>query len=554
VRLALSLLLSGVAVLIIPGSAVAADTPILVHLEPGVSSAERADVHDDAGVERLRSTDLPRTELVDATETSTATALRRLNRDPDVAWAAPNVRFSAAAAPNDPGFPDQWALGSVEAVSAWDVADGTGQQVAVVDSGVDLSHPDLAGALLPGYDYVNDDAVPEDQQLHGTHVTGILAARRDNHIGVAGIAPAASVIPLKVLGADGTGTLEHLLTAFHDAGMNHVPIVSASLAGEHVVAGSQDDVALEQAFDDVISAWPNSLYVVAAGNEHANETTLPSYPCAAKAANLICVGATGPSDEPSCYSNVGGASVDLFAPGDDILSTIPGPYSYGVLSGTSMATPLVSGIAALAREHDPSLDTGAELAEKLRASVDPVPSLASLSVSGGRIDANRAVGGVSAEGAGTGGTWSTCPVVTGPAVTPTPTRTPTPPTTVIADRDRDGRSDQLDACPTEPAATANGCPVPRLRSIKVSKRKRHKVRVRVVTDRAATVAFKLERRVCNRKGKRCRWRATATDAVGTRRNAASFSSRTLRKGRYRIAVRVSSSVGQAKLQRKSFRI
>jgi Thrombospondin type 3 repeat len=141
--------------------------------------------------------------------------------------------------------------------------------------------------------------------------------------------------------------------------------------------------------------------------------------------------------------------------------------------------------------------------------------------------------------------------------TPTPTSTPTPEPTVTppADRDGDGRIDVLDACPTEPAATRDGCPVPKVRSlaVKVTSKRKHRIQVRVQADRAATVTMKIERRVCNRKGRKCKWRTAASDATSSRSGRATFSRR-LARGRYRVSIRLSSNAGQSAPKRKSFRL
>lgn len=591
VRVALTLCL---VLLLAPAAADAATTPILVQLEPGVSAGERADLHADAGVEHVKASELPRTEIVLPTDTSTATALRRLNRDADVRWAAPNVTLHATAiTPDDDYFGQQWALASpsgpdLETLAAWDVATGAGEQIAVVDTGVDSAHEDLQGALAGGVNYLGSGQ-PADDDGHGTHVAGIIAARRNNGIGVSGVAPDATVIPYKVLGANGEGSLDDVMQAFDDAGAAGVPIVSASLGSDHLTPGSAVANSLEAAFDSVMATYPGTLYVVAAGNEHANDDASPSYPCSAAASNLLCVGASGTRDEPSCYSNVGHTSVDVFAPGDDILSTVPAALyagsDYLYMSGTSMATPFVAGVAALAQEHDATL-TGALLAAHIRASVDAVPALGSLSVSGGRLDAARAVGLTSAEGAGSSGAWAYCPddadadgiidaldkcptkpaktadgcpvPVTTTPTTPAPTTTPTPISSTPAapaDSDADGRPDISDLCPTEAAGTTTGCPIPGLKSIGVKpSRAKHRATIKVRTTRAATVALTVERRVCNKQGRKCKWRKAASQLRSTTHNLVTFTVRKLGRGKYRVGVRLSSPAGKARLVRSLFRV
>ena len=142
--------------------------------------------------------------------------------------------------------------------------------------------------------------------------------------------------------------------------------------------------------EDAIAAHPNTLYVVAAGNAGADDDVTGNYPCSYPEANIICVGATDDTDAPASFSNYGATTVDLFAPGVGILSTVPGPDAYDYYDGTSMATPHVAATLALMRARNPSL-TAAQLKAKLLASVHPVGALHGLSVTGGRLDAAAAV-------------------------------------------------------------------------------------------------------------------------------------------------------------------
>jgi hypothetical protein len=273
----------------------------------------------------------------------------------------------------------------IDVMYAW-AANVTGANVTVaeVDSGVDYSAPDLSGQFVNGWDYINGNNNPQDQFGHGTHVAGIIAALQNNGIGVSGVAPAAKVMPLRVLDQNGSGTDVDVAQAFDDAGADGVPIVNASLGS----------TAPSQAIEQAIAAHPNTLYVVAAGNEGTNNDApgTPFYPCDAPEANVICVGASDQNDQPAYFSDYGASSVDLFAPGVSILSTYPTgtalPYAYD--DGTSMATPMVSGTLALMLSHMPTLGA-TQLKNDLLASVDQAPQLAGLAVSGGELDAAAAV-------------------------------------------------------------------------------------------------------------------------------------------------------------------
>ena len=207
--------------------------------------------------------------------------------------------------------------------------------VAVVDSGVAWDHPDLAPNIwsnpdevagngvdddgngkvddVRGWDFVDGDNNPWDYDDHGTHVAGTIAARGNNGVGVTGVAWQASIMPVRALDALGTGSNADIADAFTYAAANGARVVNASLGG----AGRS------QAMSDAITNNPNTLFVVAAGNDGTDNDTTPRYPCNYTAANLICVAATDNTDALASFSNYGASSVDLAAPGVDIDSTRP---------------------------------------------------------------------------------------------------------------------------------------------------------------------------------------------------------------------------------------
>ena len=371
---------------------------IIVERRAGASPAQRAALRAQAGVSYVGPGPLPNTEIDQASSGDLAAAVAALGRDPEVQFAEPNAVLHAAGAPNDPYFGEQWALSNtgqsvngsggtagddIGATYAWPYSTGSGVTVAVVDTGADGTAPDLQGQLVAGASFLNgvQGTNTQDQNGHGTHVSGIIAAAQNNGIGVSGVAPGAKEMPLQALDSSGSGTLDDVASAFAYAGQNNIRIVNASLGGP---SSSQ---TLEQAVAD----YPNTLYVVAAGNNGTNndDPSTPFYPCDLPEANLICVGASDQNDQPAYFSDYGATSVDLFAPGVNILSTWLAPdYAYD--SGTSMATPMVTGTLALMLARDPAL-TAAQLKSDLLASVDPAPQLAGLSVSGGQLDAAAAV-------------------------------------------------------------------------------------------------------------------------------------------------------------------
>jgi subtilisin family serine protease len=386
----------------------AADDAIVVQRVPGLDRAERADLRADAGVRLEAMLPLRDTEVVVAKDGDVAGAIDALQADADVVFAEPELVASPTT--GDPYLVNQWGLhntadADIDAPEAWAITRGAGATVAVVDAGIEVTHPDLAGQLWTnpgetgggretngfdddhngriddwrGWDFVNGDNTIETQSnFHGTHVAGTVAAATGNGIGVAGVAPEAKVLPVKIFGAPGsTASSSSIATAFDYAGSLGVDVVNASLGG----------LGTSQVVTNAMNAHPNTLYVVSAGNDGADAASY--YPCNSPAANLICVGASTNVDEPADFSNTSATAVDLFAPGAYVLSTtLNGMYSYA--NGTSMAAPHVSGTAALLAAKAPSA-TVAQMRAALLSSVDAKAPFAGLSVTGGRLNAAAAL-------------------------------------------------------------------------------------------------------------------------------------------------------------------
>ena len=269
-------------------------------------------------------------------------------------------------AANDPLFAKQWGLDQIDAPEAWARgAKGAGTMIAVVDTGVDLNHPDLQAKLVQGTDIVagkrDCPPGPQDENGHGTHVAGIAAAVTNNGIGVAGTAPEAKIMPVRVLDEDGSGSSDDIVAGIRYAADHGADVINLSL-GELPVVGQLEPLNqdVEAAIDH---AWNSgALVVAAAGNE---SFPLCEYPAFAHRA--VCVGATDSRGLPTYYSNFPNNQemVGVRAPGgvgsvfcgddDDIWSTIwpgsdfacSGISGYETLAGTSMATPFVSGVAAM---------------------------------------------------------------------------------------------------------------------------------------------------------------------------------------------------------------
>ena len=255
--------------------------------------------------------------------------------------------------PDDPSFFQQWGMSKIDGPRAWfcgyrgddDIV------VAVIDTGVDLDHPEFAGKLVPGRDFANGDNVPDDDHGHGTHVAGIVGALGDNGIGVAGVAWNTSIMPLKSLRGDGFGYTSWSLSAVGWA-VDH---------GAHVINMSLGGVDSSQAFQDAINnAHASGVLVVASAGNCGNQyyalngcsyQDQTSYPGAYS--HVVAVASTTSSDQQSSFSTQG-SYVDIAAPGSDIYSTNAGG-SYRSLSGTSQAAPHVAGLAALIKGAYPSL-------------------------------------------------------------------------------------------------------------------------------------------------------------------------------------------------------
>jgi thermitase len=335
-------------------------------------------------------------------------ALARLRSDPQVLWAEPDYIVHATAIPNDPFAPgNQYALPLMQVYTAHDVSQGSGVLVAVIDTGVARTHPDLApqmwtnpGELLDGvdndgngfvddvhgWDFYSDDADPRDEQYHGTHVAGIVAAATNNGIGVASVAPGARVMALRFLGPCGSGFTSDAVRA----------IDYAVAQGARVLNNSWGGGSFSQALFDSIAAANAAgvLFVASAGNNGSQiSDACTFYPACYQVPNIVSVASTDAQDVRSSFSNYG-PGADLAAPGTLIYSTfICGKEfapCYGYLSGTSMAAPQVSGVAALVLAGE-SLSPSA-LKARLMDTVDLLPQLATVSVSGGRLNAARAVG------------------------------------------------------------------------------------------------------------------------------------------------------------------
>jgi thermitase len=300
--------------------------------------------------------------------------IARLRQLPWVAYAEPNHIARAAYIPTDTYYPQQWEMPLISAPVAWDLAMNNSALVAVVDSGLDTSHPEFQGRILPGKDYViPGNTVMSDECRHGTHVAG-LAVAAFNGRGTVGVAPNANIVPLKVLDPECTGYFFDVATAIREAAVTfHAAVINVSIEGAATSQGMQD---LQNAVNDARAA--NAVVVAAAGNTPDDV----SYPAAT--AGVVAVGATDRYDHWASYSSHQ-SYLALVAPGgtegDRILSAIPrqGGQEYDYMYGTSMAAPLVSGAVALVWPYWPY---AADIETMLRSTPDKVGGAAAYDAAG----------------------------------------------------------------------------------------------------------------------------------------------------------------------------
>jgi thermitase len=319
-----------------------------------------------------------------------------------LALAATLVCSLAVAAPQalaacDPLRPQQWGLDTIEADAAHATSTGSGATVAVIDTGVLASHEDLAGRLLPGYDFVDNDADPNDGNGHGTHVTGIVAANAGNGIGIEGVAPGAKVMPIRVLDNDGNGTGENVAKGIDYAVAHNADVINLSLGGDAIGTILGGDEAFTKAVQNALDK--GVVVIAAAGNDTAPFCEQPSV-----TGPILCVGAVDRRNMRSFYSSSG----DLVAPGgsslggsdEDIISTY-NDGKYAEIAGTSQATPHVSGVAALLV----SLGLhGKAVTDRILATATDAGVAGPDDVYGaGILNAKAAVAGLGAGGAGGGG-------------------------------------------------------------------------------------------------------------------------------------------------------
>jgi thermitase len=296
---------------------------VVVRFRANADPVTRLQAMSEVNASAVRPLGVPGLQLVHI-RGSVPDAVSAFESNPAVAYAEPNYVYHATKVPNDPRYSQLWGMAKISAPSAWNISFGSADvKVAVVDTGISTDHLDLRENVVPGYDFVQGDADPHDFNGHGTHVAGTIGARGNNWLGVSGVDWEVGLMPVRVLDGSGSGSNANVTAGFAYACSHGANVVNASFGG----------TAYSTALRDAIAACPNTLFVVAAGNDGLSDDATPHYPCNYGAPpddlqNVICVAATDQNDALASFSNYG-ASVDLAAPGVGVTSTWPAYEIHG---------------------------------------------------------------------------------------------------------------------------------------------------------------------------------------------------------------------------------
>lgn len=397
---------------------------LIVGFKPGLKRADADGFHASVNAKRVRSYKLISADVVQLpANTDLDKAIAAYTAMPGVAYAEPNYRVHALAVPNDALFDGLWGMNNtgqtggtsdadIDAPEAWEFTTGSPDViVGVIDTGVDYTHEDLAANMwtnlseqygaagvdddgngivddIHGARWTNGDGTvtsgdPMDGNGHGTHCSGTIGGVGNNGIGVSGVNWSVSIMGLKFLDDSGSGYETDAIAA----------IEYAIDKGAHLTSNSWGGGGYSQALVDAIVAAgaANQLLIAAAGNDYGNNNDdNPMYPASYPPDNIIAVAASDHNNDVAYFSNVGPTSVDLAAPGVNILSTVPGNDYDGSYSGTSMATPHVSGVAALLLSKNPGAPYQ-EVKKWILDNVTPLPQWEGVVLTGGRLNAAEAL-------------------------------------------------------------------------------------------------------------------------------------------------------------------
>ncbi|MCU0856813.1 MAG: S8 family serine peptidase, partial [Pontiellaceae bacterium] len=396
---------------------------IMVKVPSGSSETQvnqAASIYGGRIRKKMHSPDLYLVEFQNVDLDSVAQAVQNFSKDPVFSYAEPDYICSVNdTTPNDPDFNLLWGMhnsgqtvggqtgiadADIDAPEAWDLSTGSSDIiVAVIDTGIDYNHPDLAGNMwsnpgeIPGnsidddgngfiddvygWDFCNDDNNPFDDHFHGTHCAGTIGGAGNNSAGVAGVCWNVRMMALKFLDSSGSGSTSDAVDATHYATVMKAKLSSNSWGGGGYSQGLFD--VIEEA------GRSNILFVAAAGNAGGNTDTSPNYPSCYTNANIVAVAATDNRDQLAYFSNYGLTSVDLGAPGVYVWSCQPG-NQYQYLSGTSMATPHVAGACALVWSINPGA-AAAAVKQAVLDGAEPITALNGKCVTGGRLNVYTAL-------------------------------------------------------------------------------------------------------------------------------------------------------------------
>jgi subtilisin family serine protease len=394
---------------------------LILKFKQGIKSVQIDQIKKDLGVFSTKTVGLTGAQIWKFSGISVENALAKYGNSTFFEYIEPDHIVKAGAVtpnstlPNDPSFSQLWGLNNtgqsggtpdadIDAPEAWDIQKGNPNLViGVIDTGVDYNHQDLVGNIwtnpneiagdgidndsngyvddIRGWDFAYGDNDPMDVDGHGTHVSGTIAGKGNNGIGVTGVAWNAKIMPLKFLDDTGSGYISDAIFAIDYATSKGVKLTNNSWGGG----------GYSQSLYDAINAagQQGGLFVAAAGNDGVNADVSPMYPAGYNLANIVSVASTTRTDSLSYFSNYGLTSVDLGAPGSDIYSTTPG-NTYSTYSGTSMATPHVTGAAALLWSQNPTW-TVQQIKTTLMNTGDSLSSLAGKTVSGKRLNIYNAL-------------------------------------------------------------------------------------------------------------------------------------------------------------------
>jgi subtilisin family serine protease len=334
--------------------------------------------HAVAGAPKLKHLDV---YLLTVAESDAAAALTALRSDSTVEYAEPDRVAEPAFVPNDPyvSTGSEWHLAKIQAPAAWDITRGaTNVLIAVLDSGINAAHPDFAGRIVPGFNFVSGTTSIDDDFGHGTAVAGTVVATGNNNVGVAGVAFGCSILPVKVVNGSGFAYYSAIADGIHYAVDHGAHVINISIAGD------SPSITLQEAVD---YAWSNNVVVVAAAGNSANSD--PQYPAACD--HVVAVAATEPDDSLAPFSSYG-PFVSLSAPGDNIWTTQRElSHPYGSCRGTSFASPIVAAVAALVASANPALSNDQIVSVILSAADNLGPSGFDSRFGYGRVNALQSV-------------------------------------------------------------------------------------------------------------------------------------------------------------------